>query len=886
MRRRAVRRWGIVCAALLALAIPGPGFRAPAAETVGPSPGPGTRPAVPGARSYEETYEGYKPDFVERDAALWAKKGRDDPLKLSYQKRFFNMSVVAEDSRVDALIAAGRKKEEQREFRDAVEIYRLVIDNYPHILFRVAEHGIFVPARTYCQRRILAFPERELQFYRTLYDAPARDAFERARRRYSLMDLREVVNSMRATSYGDNALFELGNAALDIGNFEEALSCYRQVRDEFPDTDVDGEELLLKIAYCRKALALAEQVSGAGAEGNPKPGAPGAGEGQPPASRLTPDQRQRLAAAIAKIEVSRPPFHRQQAAPPHDSVADYTLYPPTDDPLSLKPSVWEVPLPVASRDLSVFFYPVATEDSLIYRHKNIVYCRSLLSGGLRWKNDLGGRVVWRNLADAFFPSEEVLIQDGLVFTNMYKSGASLVALDEVTGRLRWAHGPIAPVTEEDSRTSYFACPAGGRRTIYASYVIDNIEGQTHLDTVYGVRAFDATTGRIQWSRELCRLNVGKFMLSELITIRNRIRSYSTPPVLHEGTLYCISNAGVMAALEASTGSIKWLTRYPYMRQIHDRTRALRFRHNREGIGIAELVVPLWYNQRPLMLGDRLYVLPVDADYILCVDRTTGRILWSRQKGMVVDRRLRGGREAYLVGAVPADLAEEKPAAAPPEGPSPGPDVRHYLVVVYSGPSDAVHLLDADTGEAIWKGTGLFKSVTQSKHPILLLGPYWWGWGPVWGTTNARPFLTTDGKLHIPRMNRWPTYAARYGYGSMTPERSIYWVIDLKTRKTVARRLHYDGQYLALADGMIRTLQREYEDVMKNFPDRKPEPEWTERILRFKDEEVPVNDDPPFYPFSRMTFRRQGVQFELFVEPRVLKMKYDRSALEQALAAAR
>jgi len=856
-----------------------------AQETADP-PKPSAKSAVKG---YEEIYRGYKPDFITRDAGRWAKRGRDDPLRLSYQKRFFNMAVVEEDARVDAYIAYGRKREADGEYRDAMAAYRKVIEEYPHVLYRVAEHGIFIPARRYCQKRILSFPPNELAFYRAMFDAPARDAFERARRRYSLLDLREVADAMMATSYGAPALFELGNAALDIGSFEEALGYYRRVRGEFADSytrdgPVDAVELALKTAYCRKALDLPGPANlDLRPAGNPS----GDRSSGIAASlrRLSVTQREQMLAAIGRLRVAPAPFRVQRATPPSDSTADYRLFPPTDAPLGLKPSAWQVPMPVAHRDYWVFFHPVATKDSLIYRHKNIIYCRSLLSGGLRWQNDLGGRVVWQNQADCFFPSEEVLVQDGLVYTTLYKGGASLVALDEVTGRLRWAHGPIAPVTEEDTRTSYFACPAGGRRAVYASYVLDNIEGETHIDSVYGVRAFEAATGRILWSREVCRLNVGKFMLSELTTIRNRIRSYATPPVLHEGTLYCVTNSGVMVALEASTGSPKWLTRYPYKRSIHDRTRALSFISSRARMRRL-LADPLWYNQRPLILGERMIVLPVDSEYVTCVDRETGRIVWTRRKGYVDSRgRWRLGREARLVCVVPGTLlAGGGGIPPPPEGrrppwlPQPYQADRDYLLIVYTGPSAAVQLIDADTGRAVWRGDGLFRSFASPQHPIEALGP------PV-GLLSAQPFVTTDAMLYVPHVNPFAHGSMRYGIYS--PERCLYWVIDLKNRTTLQRRLYYDGQYLALADKYIRYAQRDHADILKNFPDRKPEPFWTRVVLRFKDEAMPVSDPPqsaPFYPFARMTFSRHDVPFEVFVGPRALKMKCDRGALNLALAA--
>ena len=106
-------------------------------------------------------------------------------------------------------------------------------------------------------------------------------------------------------------------------------------------------------------------------------------------------------------------------------------------------------------------------------------------------------------------------------------------------------------------------PAGGPRDVYAGYVLDNIEGETHTDTEYGVMAFESATGRVLWRTPLCRLRPGKFSAGFAETRRNKIRSFTSPPLYHEGTVYYNTNAGAVAALDALSGRVKWLMRYPY-----------------------------------------------------------------------------------------------------------------------------------------------------------------------------------------------------------------------------------------------------------------------------------------------------------------------------------
>jgi len=525
-------------------------------------------PSVADARQardpFKDDYTDYAPDFIGKiSGASWGRsyygwKRDDEQMKLSSESGFFTLNVLNEDSRADALVDAALKKERAGQFREALAIYQQVIEKYPKTLYRVAESGVFVPVAQYCQRRILLFPPSDLQHYRQLYDARAREAFEQARRQYSLLGLSDITESMLATSYGGKALVELGNAALDSGHYLAALEYYTTVRDFFPDNDLKTRELTLKIAYCHTSLGM-EPATQAGAASD---------------SALTPELLANLEKAVAAVRHEQPPFHSQRSSEPHAATDDYSLAPPSTDPLAVQDPVWEVSLPGTRDDFFVYTQPVVTDNSVVYRHKNIVYCRSLLNGLPRWQNDLGGRATWQSWFERQFPQEDVLVQDGLVFTTINKAGPSLVALDEVTGQLQWAYGPMVAADEEQVRMRIESAPSGGPRTIYAGYVLDNIEGDTHTDSEYGVVALDSTSGRIQWRTPICRLAPGKFAGGLAEVRRNRIRSFTSPPLYHQGTIYYTTNAGAIAALDSLSGRVKWLSRYPYYPGIHDATRQL------------------------------------------------------------------------------------------------------------------------------------------------------------------------------------------------------------------------------------------------------------------------------------------------------------------------
>ncbi|MCK6475018.1 MAG: PQQ-binding-like beta-propeller repeat protein [Planctomycetes bacterium] len=871
---------GLALASALCLAVPGAwaGQRKKEKEEEAPKPAPTEQPKeeTPAETPtetpkgpvhkvkdpYQDPYAGGKPDYL--DVANQAKNGRglwaftDKEMERSEEKSFYTLSLINIEDRAEALVKKGIEKEQNGEFRDALQQYQQVIEKFPNALFRISEFGIFVPVSQYVQRRILNFPKPDLEFYRQKYNAIARESYEQARRNFSLIGLSEIVDTMLATSYGDRALLELGNAALDTGHFLEALEHFSSIRDYFPFSDVQNKELDLKIAYCHKMLG--DKAAPAGTS---------SGDG----GTLTADQIAQLKKVIATARYEKPPFHSQLASAPHIAQDDYNLLTPTDDPIGIKEPVWSFDQPGSRLDFYTFVQPVVTDTSVVYRHKNIVYARSILNGELRWINDLGGRATWQSFQERQYPQEDLLVQDGLVFTCISKGGPSLVALDEVTGQLRWAYGPMVASNEEEARMRFEAAPAGGPRTVYAGYVLDNIEGQTHTDSEYGLIAFDSASGRVRWRQRLCRLQPGKFSGGFAESRRNRIRSFTSPPLYSEGTVYYNTNAGVIAAMDARSGRVKWLMRYPYYPSVHDATRQF---------GEAEVVQytriwarphsPMfWFNQRPLLVGEDLYVAPVDVNLLMKMNRRSGKVIWSAQKGVNDPKaRMHGsGDTSYFMG----------------------PITTGELLVVHSGrnkelgssfTSPTAMLLDSRTGKPVW---ACDDPIGPEKHPVLNYGikiDKNWAQGHGLGLSrhnyqvSARPLLTDDDKLYIPAF----TYM---GYPIFDHVSNLV-CVDLKAKKIFDRRRYIAGNILGACNTAIETIAPTVLKGLMDLPHKDARANEDIRITKeISEDSVPVNDQGPFLPFSRVTFKRYGVLFELRISPRDVYMIYDRNAVKQALA---
>jgi outer membrane protein assembly factor BamB/tetratricopeptide (TPR) repeat protein len=800
---------------------------------------------------YKDVYKSYKPPFLEL-----VRLPSHSKMKLSTERYFFSLNVLHEDSRANALVEAALEREAGGHHREALKMYQIVIDKFPEQLYRVSKYGVFVPVSQYCQRRILGFPAADLKYYRTLRDPRAGETFEQARRKHSLIGLSEVVDNMLATSFGSRAIAELGDAALDNGHYLAALENYDTIRDFFPERESRLRELDLKAALCRRML------------GQRKATVP---TGKYPKDELPKPVRTRLEQLVRQAEPVQKPFHSQLSSDPHPSTNDYTLFPPSDDPLALKEPVWIQALAGARNEFYVWAQPVVTANSVIYRHRNVVYSRSILNGELRWESNLGGQRKWQSFGARQYPLEDVLVQDGLVFTAMSKGGPSLVALDETTGQLRWAYGPMAAATAEEARMRIDTAPAGGPRAVFAGYVLDNIEGATHTDTEYGIIAFESRTGRLLWRKPICRLAPGKFTAGFAVRIRNRIRSFISPPLYHQGTVYYCTNAGAIGALDARSGRVKWVIRYPYSIASHDASR--QYGKSRSWIPHQPM---FWFNQPPLLIGERLYVLPIDGSYLMCIDRRTGKVLWSKRRGFRYDtrgwRRIVhiNGNSGYLVGALKTG----------------------ELVFAYSQPDKPVLLVDPKTGATVWpivekhkRDWGQMHLMEYENQPSMKYGIPIAGLGaqgsvPVNGLhfeLAARPTLSRDGKLYL---TQW----CYYGWPIRTYLTGLT-VFDLAADKpkVIHRRKYYAEKLRAYVYRCIHEwapqVLKQHEEIPHKDKKIKQIIEWAKKIVA---DTVPENRYAPFLPFSRMTFRRYGVQFELRFGAREVSMLYDTMAVQRNL----
>jgi outer membrane protein assembly factor BamB len=111
-------------------------------------------------------------------------------------------------------------------------------------------------------------------------------------------------------------------------------------------------------------------------------------------------------------------------------------------------------------------------------------------------------------------------------------------------------------------------------------------------------------------------------------------------------------------------------------------------------------------------------------------------------------------------------------------------------------------------------------------------------------------------------------------------------VDLRSRKEILERRFISHLTVDAArrakESYAHNVLSEYEKV----PAKRRPPKINQEIPQLKEiieAPVPSNEHPGFEPFSRLTFRRHGVLFELRFGTQHMSMVYDRDALEQAVA---
>lgn len=400
------------------------------------------------------------------------------------------------------------------------------------------------------RREVLSqLPPEGRAAYRLYHDADAKRLFEQATGATAQQKLEQIFSAEFTTSIGDNAADLLGDLYFEQGRFDRAADCWLAILEHHPDTDLSPALVLVKAAW---ALLHA----GRRAEFD----------------RLRREVALRYADESVTIGGQSLPaeaFFSQLAESNPSNVADSTE--PSEQSIDLtqatEPS-WRfrfadaIVAGMSSSELQQWeTNPVSTATPKVAVHQGKLYANYL---GYLFALDVAtGKLLWRSApfhqldnvakqssARYSDPERYEIVADGKHLWRLWREldksmrdPFKLTCHLAESGDQVWSSADLSDYASFDLVGKPLL--AGQRLFVAAK---SNANQQELF--VLAVRPHD---GKLLWKSE-----VGKFRVSNRYYYSYSFQQEAQPRLVYDsGTLYCETQEGVLAQLDADTGDLRW-----------------------------------------------------------------------------------------------------------------------------------------------------------------------------------------------------------------------------------------------------------------------------------------------------------------------------------------
>ena len=292
--------------------------------------------------------------------------------------------------------------------------------------------------------------------------------------------------------------------------------------------------------------------------------------------------------------------------------------------------------------------PLVTEDSILISDGMMLHSYDRYSASDGWSVPIfegsqgrtaGGGVA--DLAELAVDGEFIYAISGFAYATARSGGGEIVCLDLETGAILWRTSldgmkvamDAAPDEGEGRLDQQLdlsdAFPYGGITVSGGSVVFAARKVNSRRETVTYLVGLDAEDGHLRWVR----------MVGSSGGVRTQ-RGFSRP-IGHEDSVIISSPVGVTARLNAATGEVIWLRRFPVP------------------LSVTNYAVP-WEIAQPAVLDDHLYLVGPDGRNVLMLDVATGEELeswpcgvgttWGDVRYLLADEWGPGGGSVYAVGS--------------------------------------------------------------------------------------------------------------------------------------------------------------------------------------------------------------------------------------------
>jgi outer membrane protein assembly factor BamB len=554
----------------------------------------------------------------------------------------FELAERVELDRADSTVARSLERVKEylaaEQWDEAVETLRQVQENSGGKLWGVSDRR-FVSVRDYCHLQLASLPPPALALYRRRADPVAKKWYDDGVARKEPRLLHKVVDEAFASSWGDDALFMLGEIALERGEYAAARADWEKIIPVPPPADgprtwlcVPGTDL--DLAAVRARLVLVSILEGS---------LDRARDELSQFTRLHPNARGRLGGEERNYAEALGALLSEAAGwPAAPTTADWPTFAGSPQRnkqvaqraeagtpawrVALRPapsahnSLWGSGVPIArvAEDprAPLSYHPVVVDNLVLLDNQVEILALDAKTGSPAWGHE--ELPIYRDQFDESIhanynppnnlgvPRFTMTVKDHKLYARMGPSvttrlqeagssmaGGYLVCLDlEAEGRLAWR------ITPDDKDWAFEGSPLCEGGNVYVVMRRSDIQPQVH------VACFDARNGDLRWRRFLCAAETpARGMMYE---------TTHTLLTLNRGTLYCNTNLGAVAAISAHDGQVQWVSLYPRDRQ-----------------GDLLQPEPHWSRDLNPCLYDRgtLLAAPTDSRRIFAFDATTGQILW-------------------------------------------------------------------------------------------------------------------------------------------------------------------------------------------------------------------------------------------------------------------
>ncbi|MCH2114976.1 MAG: PQQ-binding-like beta-propeller repeat protein [Pirellulales bacterium] len=552
---------------------------------------------------------------------------------------------------------------------------------------------LYISVQEYCHRLFSQLPGKPLEQYRQLVDEGAEVWYRRGIAQRDAPLLQQIVDHAFCSTWGDDALWALGEIALERGRYAEARRCWQRISPQifsepsglcYPDSQMDLADLrarLLLVSVRARDWARAEEQLAELQLKHPAAVGKLGGRKVVYAEHLAALLERARGSSAVRANRDWPTFAGGSTRTSVAATAD-THY---DQHFALVRG--------ASREV----FPLVVDGLLVYQDESAVLAVELATGTQRFAI---AQKVFEPASHRMreLPVPALAAAGDLVFgasgipVGLRQGGQAEVAASALWGIDLDRDGAfMLQLTSEKAGVAFSSVMIGEPGQLLVA-----LRGHDRVARA-AVGCYDLDSQRWSWQRWLCRANTpatgsSHRVAAALLTTDGDM--HRGPAVAADaGIVYWVTNLGAIAAVRADNGRILWIRTYPRVAAPLD----------------AQGCCAYYRGPNPgIYHCGRLFALPTDGKELLALDGVTGAVQWRR--GLVSeDALLCGAHDGKLLladaGLQILDAGTGKVIGASDELPLEGRAIIVGERILWPS-GGKIHGLSLETGRSAWEALPL------------------------------------------------------------------------------------------------------------------------------------------------------------------------------------